>query len=342
MIAIPAQAEWYVAGQAGYSFADALRNVKGTGGFSGIEAHDFDLNNSLAYGGKIGVYPFHRSLGFELDVFHSTPHVKSLDDIPGVHLAVTNIGANIVLRYPGVTFQPYLGAGPAILIARLSRSAETQQDTQVSIGFNFLTGIRAFVTPKVALFTEYKYTDGSLALAGAFGSFGGFEVRIGRTNYFRRLLSFLREGAMVDSMDKDHNRWGVAVKPHGLRRVAASDSTDDHAQSGSENGYAGVYDPATPYYSSPGFWWSPFGYYPGFSGYGPGYRSGYPYYYPHSGFSSGRPSSGFNGPSSRPTPPANAPSRMFIKALDEIEGAHRWLFIDIFLKACVRVTPSRG
>ena len=78
-----------------------------------------------------------------------------------------------------------------------------------------------------------------------------------------------------------------------------------------ENGYAGVYAPATPYYSSPGFWWSPFGYYPGFSGYGPGYRSGYPYYYPHSGFSSGRPSSGFNGPSSRPTPPANAPSRMF-------------------------------
>jgi len=78
-----------------------------------------------------------------------------------------------------------------------------------------------------------------------------------------------------------------------------------------ENGYADVYDPSNPFYSSPGFWWSPFAYYPGFYGYGPGYRSGYPYYYPHSGFSSGRPSSGFNGPSSRPTPPANAPSRMF-------------------------------
>lgn len=78
-----------------------------------------------------------------------------------------------------------------------------------------------------------------------------------------------------------------------------------------ENGYADVYNQTNPFYASPGFWWSPFGYYPGFSGYGPGYRSGYPYYYPHSGFSSGRPSSGFNGPSSRPTPPANAPSRMF-------------------------------
>ena len=173
--AIPAQAEWYVAGQAGHSFADSLRNVTTTGPFSGIELQDFDMKNSLAYGGKVGAYPFHGSLGFELDVFHSTPHVKNLDNSPGIHLGVTNVGANILLRYPGVTFQPYLGAGPGILIARLSRSVETQQDTQVSIGFNFLTGIRAFVTPKVALFTEYKFTDAKFGFHGAFGSFGGFD-----------------------------------------------------------------------------------------------------------------------------------------------------------------------
>jgi opacity protein-like surface antigen len=174
-ITIPAQAEWYVAGQAGYSFADSLRNVKGTGGLSGLEAPDFDMKNSLAYGGKVGVYPFHGSLGFELDVNHGTPHVKNLDDIPGIHLGVTNVGANILLRYPGVTFQPYLGIGPGILIARLSRSATTEQDTQVSIGFNFLTGIRAFVTPNVALFTEYKFTDAKFGFNGAFGSVGGFD-----------------------------------------------------------------------------------------------------------------------------------------------------------------------
>lgn len=175
LIAIPAQGEWYVAGQAGYNFADSLRNVTTTGPFSGIELQDFDLNNSVAYGGKIGAYPFHGSLGFELDVNHSTPHVKSLGDSPGIHLAVTNVGANIVLRYPGVTFQPYLGAGPGIMIARLSRSVETQQDTQVSLGFNFLTGIRAFVAPKVALFTEYKYTHAKFGFNDAFGSFGGFD-----------------------------------------------------------------------------------------------------------------------------------------------------------------------
>ena len=154
LVAIPSQAEWYVAGQAGYSFADSLRNATTTGPFSGIELQDFDMKNSLAYGGKVGVYPYHGSLGFELDIFHSRPHIKNLDDIPGIHMAVTNVGANVLLRYPGATFQPYLGIGPGILIARLSQSPTTQQDTQVSIGFNFLTGIRAFVTPHAALFTE--------------------------------------------------------------------------------------------------------------------------------------------------------------------------------------------
>jgi opacity protein-like surface antigen len=175
LIAIPARAEWYVAGQAGYSFADSLRNVTTTGPFSGIELQDFDMKNSLAYGGKVGAYPFHGSLGFELDANHSTPHVKNLGDSPGIHLGVTNVGANILLRYPGVTFQPYLGIGPGILIAHLSRSVETESDTQVSIGVNILTGIRAFVTPNVALFTEYKFTDAKFDFNGAFGSFGGFD-----------------------------------------------------------------------------------------------------------------------------------------------------------------------
>jgi opacity protein-like surface antigen len=174
LFAIPAQAEWYVAGQAGHSFADSLRNVTTTGPFGGDKLQSFDMKNSLAYGGKVGVYPFHGSLGFELDVNHSTPHVKNIDSTPGFHLGVTNVGVNALFRYPGTTFQPYLGLGPGILIARLGRSVETESDTQVSVGFNFLTGVRAFVTPNVALFTEYKFTDAKFNFNGAFGSFGGF------------------------------------------------------------------------------------------------------------------------------------------------------------------------
>lgn len=77
------QAEWYVAGQFGVNFADELQSVRGTGILTGLTAPDFDLKNSYTYGGKFGFYPGHQWLGVEIDVLHSTPHVKNLDDIRG-------------------------------------------------------------------------------------------------------------------------------------------------------------------------------------------------------------------------------------------------------------------
>jgi opacity protein-like surface antigen len=171
----PIKAEWYAAAQLGANFADPIRNVRGTGSLAALDAPNFNLKTSPAFGGKLGVFPNHGMFGVELDVSHSTPHIKNLDDVPGIHLAVTNIGANIVLRYPGVTWQPYIGGGPALLVAHLGRSTTTESDTQVSVGGNVLVGIRAFVTPKVALFTEYKYTDSTFRFGGAFGPTGGFD-----------------------------------------------------------------------------------------------------------------------------------------------------------------------
>lgn len=123
----------------------------------------------------MGVFPSHGVFGFELDLSHSAPHIKNLDDVPGIHLTVTNIGAHVLVRYPGVTWQPYIGGGPALLAAHLGRSSTTESDTQFSLGGNFLVGIRAFVAPKIAVFTEYKYTDSTLRFGGAFGPVGGFD-----------------------------------------------------------------------------------------------------------------------------------------------------------------------
>jgi opacity protein-like surface antigen len=157
------------------NFADPLRNVRGTGTLAGLDAPNFNLKTSPAFGGKLGVFPSHGMFGIELDLSHSTPHIKHLDEVPGIHLTVTNIGAHVLLRYPGVTWQPYIGGGPALLVAHLGRSATTESDTQLSFGGNLLVGIRAFVTPKVALFTEYKYTDSTFRFGGAFGPVGGFD-----------------------------------------------------------------------------------------------------------------------------------------------------------------------
>ena len=169
-----AGAEYYVAGQVGVNFADRLTDIGGTGSFVTGRIPDLDLKNAVAYGGKLGYFPGNGAMGVELDVFNSQPNIKNLDNIPGIHLGVTNVGINLLLRYPGQTFQPYVGFGGAALIARISQTVDVQSDTDVGFGINLLGGIRAFITPYVAIFTEYKYTRGTLTFDEAFGPAGGF------------------------------------------------------------------------------------------------------------------------------------------------------------------------
>jgi opacity protein-like surface antigen len=170
-------AEWYVAGDVGANFADRLTGISGTNGLTGIQAPDFDLKNSISYGAKLGYFAEHSWFGIEGEVLQTTPHIKNLDDVPGIHLRVTTVGVNFLARYPGRTFQPYVGAGPSMVIAHLGDSAanEIQSNTSVTTGWNVLAGLRAFVTPYVAVFTEYKYTGATLRFDQAFVTGGGFE-----------------------------------------------------------------------------------------------------------------------------------------------------------------------
>ena len=171
---IVAGAEYYVAGQVGVNFADRLTGIQGTGNFVTQRGPDLDLKNAVLYGGKLGFFPGNGAMGLELDVFNSQPNIKNLDNIPGIHLGVTNVGINLLLRYPGQTFQPYIGFGGAALIARISQTVDVQSDTDVGFGINLLGGLRTFITPYVAIFAEYKYTRGTLSFNEAFGSTGGF------------------------------------------------------------------------------------------------------------------------------------------------------------------------
>lgn len=174
-----ASAEWYVAGEVGANFADRLIGPSGTNGAEGLQAADFDLKNSISYGAKLGYFAEHGWFGIEGEVLQTTPHVKQLDGVaPGIHLNLTTLGVNFLARYPGRTFQPYIGIGPGMVIARLSDSPgnEMQSDTSATGGWNVLTGLRAFVTPYVAVFTEYKYTGATLRFDHAFVAGGGFEA----------------------------------------------------------------------------------------------------------------------------------------------------------------------
>lgn len=169
-------AEWYVGGQVGANFADRLTDIQGTGNLQSLAAPDFDLKNAVVYGGKLGYFPNNGSLGIELDASNSSPHIKQLDDVVGIHMRVTNVGLNLLLRYPGQTFQPYVGVGGGALIARIDESSGNgnASDSDTGSAFSALTGIRAFVTPYVAVYTEYKYTRGTLVFDRAFPPDGGF------------------------------------------------------------------------------------------------------------------------------------------------------------------------
>lgn len=181
----PASAETYVAGTAGVNFADRINSIAGTGSLAGVPGplEDWDLQNSITYGAKLGYFPGHSWYGIEGEVFHTTPHRKSFDDDPstpnfdpaaGVHFRVTTVGANFIARYPGRTLQPYVGAGIGAAIARIGDTATVQSDTDVAPGWNVLAGLRAFITPQIAIFGEYKYTGATFTFDQAFGDLGGF------------------------------------------------------------------------------------------------------------------------------------------------------------------------
>lgn len=181
----PTSAEIYIAGYGGVNFADRINTVGGTGPQAGVSGPlvDFDLQNSITYGGKVGYFPGHSWFGIEGEVFHTSPHIKGLGDDPrtpqfdpdpGIHMRVTTVGANFIARYPGRTFQPYVGAGIGAAIAHLGNTSTVRSDSDVAPAWNVLLGLRAFITPQIAVFGEYKYTGASFKFDGAFGPDGGF------------------------------------------------------------------------------------------------------------------------------------------------------------------------
>jgi opacity protein-like surface antigen len=178
----PALAEMYAAGTIGVNFADRINSIAGTGGQAGVAGPlaDFDLQNSLTYGGKIGYFPGHSWYGIEGEVFHTSPHIKGFpqtaNDVatPGVYFRVTTIGINFIARYPGRTIQPYVGVGIGAGIAHIGDTALVQSGTDVAAAWNVLLGLRAFVTPQIAVFTEYKYTGATFHFDEGLRDLGGF------------------------------------------------------------------------------------------------------------------------------------------------------------------------
>ena len=174
-LATPSQAEFYVAGQLGFSFPQKFGAITGTGSASGLTKDDIGLQNSFLYGGKIGYFfRYGTSVGIEMEAFTTNPNVKAQATTIGFggaplvtfadrgnNVRLITSAINVIVRFPGQQFGPYLephfymGAGPGIFFARLSDLPGKSSDT--ALGLNVLGGVRVFLSKNTAVFVEYKH-----------------------------------------------------------------------------------------------------------------------------------------------------------------------------------------
>jgi opacity protein-like surface antigen len=171
--ALPAWGEMYIAGQVGLTSprnASQVDLAVDQTVLPPLSLSDLSLKNSVMYGGKLGYYfDSVKSLGIETEAFTTTPHLKqqnvtvsALDgsppvsqDLSGANFRVTTWAFNLVVRYPGERFQPYVGAGPGIFFAKLKDDTDSASSTKV--GLNTQVGLRYLITQNLAVFGEWKY-----------------------------------------------------------------------------------------------------------------------------------------------------------------------------------------
>ena len=162
--------ETYVAGFAGINFAQPLNDIHGSVGGLSASTSDIPLKSSLVYGGKVGLFSIDAPyLGLELEAFTSTPHSKQVQNltvfnggapvgsvgITGSHIRMTTVALNVILRYPGDRFQPYIGGGPGYFIMNASDGSASGTDT--AWGVSALAGLKVFLTENWGIYAEYKY-----------------------------------------------------------------------------------------------------------------------------------------------------------------------------------------
>ena len=175
-----AQAELYVGGEAGYTIPNKFSSVTGSLSVSGIgsisgDVPDLSLKQSLMYGARVGYFLPDQWLGFEVEGFSTTPHLKQqtvsadglLVTFTGTHVRVTTVALNVVARAKLRPLQPYVGAGPGVFFARLSEVFPGGSRTDTALGLNAFVGARYFFNEQVALFAEYKYNRASFSFAVA-------------------------------------------------------------------------------------------------------------------------------------------------------------------------------
>jgi len=197
---LPAQGEWYAAGQTGVVVPSSLSNVTVTsptlaGGVTEARIADVDLQNgSPLFGAKVGYFfPKREWFGFETEAYTTQLNIKQqtvVGGVPGTVFAATLPGSDIhlttwainaIIRSPSLVaeLEPYGGIGPALFFA-------TNRTTSTSLGINLIAGARYFLTPRMALFGEFKFNRATIHSEGIDGQYSSQIFVFGISLHFDR------------------------------------------------------------------------------------------------------------------------------------------------------------
>ncbi|MDP3092434.1 MAG: hypothetical protein Q8N04_17305 [Nitrospira sp.] len=132
-----------------------------------------DIRGTFGAGIKFEAYPWftNKILGGEIEAFGLGGSVRAPRITSGSgttqaqgNLIAVNTMYNVMLRYPGEMVQPYIGVGGGTSMGVLydasiqhGNLALTGTSGDMAFAYQFLGGIKAFVTKRLFVFGEYKY-----------------------------------------------------------------------------------------------------------------------------------------------------------------------------------------
>ncbi|MEQ1793238.1 MAG: hypothetical protein ABL970_03520 [Nitrospira sp.] len=139
----------------------------------GVSISQTDIRGTFGAGIKFEAYPWftNKILGGEVEAFGLGGSVRAPRIASGSgttqaqgSLIAVNTMYNFMLRYPGETIQPYIGIGGGTSMGFLYNTsiqsgnvALSGSSGDVSFAYQFLGGVKTFVTKRLFLFGEYKY-----------------------------------------------------------------------------------------------------------------------------------------------------------------------------------------
>ncbi|MCE3223404.1 MAG: exported protein of unknown function [Nitrospira sp.] len=138
------------------------------------------IRQGAGAGLKVGLFPHftRRIVGIELDSFGHDGGLSFAGGASGPNngagrsdLFILNTMFNLVLRYPGEMFMPYVGIGAGwshgtLLNPNIAGRADKDFDSARALGHQYLAGLRVMISPKVFIFGEYRYFSANYHWAG--------------------------------------------------------------------------------------------------------------------------------------------------------------------------------